>query len=151
MESIPLVLTYDDVLLVPRFSSIASRRDVDCTSWFTRQIMLKAPLVSANMDTVTEADMAIAMATFGGIGVVHRFLPIVRQAAEVARVKRYQSKVIEDPHTISSTATVGEARLLMDQLRVHGLPMVKEDGKLVGMLTQRDVEMADDNQPASEE
>ena len=76
MDSIPLGLTYDDVLLVPRFSSIRSRRDVDVSTRFTRDIALKVPLVSANMDTVTEAPMAIALAEFGGLGVIHRFLPI---------------------------------------------------------------------------
>ena len=76
MDWIPLALTYDDVLLVPRFSSVKSRRDVCCSAQFTKQIRLNAPFVSANMDTVTEAPMAIAVAEFGGIGVIHRFLPI---------------------------------------------------------------------------
>ena len=150
MESIPLGLTYDDVLLVPRFSSVKSRKDVDGSSYFTRQIKLKAPFVSSNMDTVTESAMAIAVAEFGGLGVIHRFLPIEAQAKEVARVKRSQSRVIEDPHTISSTATMGEARLLMDRMRVHGLPMVGADRTLVGILTHRDVQMGEDGQLVSD-
>jgi IMP dehydrogenase len=143
-------LTYDDVLLVPQFSSIRSRRDVDCATRFTRQIELKAPFVSANMDTVTESRMAIAIAEFGGIGAIHRFLPIEAQVAEVLRVKRHQSKVIEDPYTVSPEATIGEARRLMAQLGVHGLPVVGGDQRLLGMLTHRDVELADDNLLVSE-
>ncbi len=150
MESIPLALTYDDVLLVPQFSTVKSRREIDTTSLFTRQISVKAPVVSANMDTVTESGMAIAVAELGGIGVVHRFLPIEAEAVEVARVKRYQSNVIEDPYTISPRATVAEARMLMEQLDVHGLPVVERDGKLVGMLTHRDIELADPDARVSE-
>ena len=150
VDSIPLALTYDDVLLVPQFSSIKSRKDVDCTTWFTRQISLKAPFVAANMDTVTEAKMAIAVAEFGGIGVIHRFLPAESQAREVAKVKRYQSRIIEDPHTICPEATVGEARRLMRQLQVHGLPVVQGDHKLVGILTHRDVATADDDSLVSQ-
>jgi IMP dehydrogenase len=126
MQPIPLALTYDDVLLVPCFSSVKTRRLIETTTRFTRQISLKAPLVSANMDSVTEASMAIAVAEFGGIGVVHRFLPVEAQAAEIARVKRYQSEVIEDPRTISATATVGQARELMRRLGISGLPVVDQ-------------------------
>ncbi len=96
MQSIPLALTYDDVLLVPSFSSIETRKSVDCATWFTRQIPLKTPFISADMDTVTESSMAIAMAAFGGIGVIHRFLPVEAQAAEVTRVKRYSNNNNED-------------------------------------------------------
>ena len=109
MESIQLAFTYDDVLLVPGFSSVKTRREVNCATSFTRQIGLKAPFISARMDTVTEAPMAIAMAEFGGIGVIHRFLPIDVQVGEVSRVKRYQSEVIEDPCTIAPDATVWDA------------------------------------------
>jgi len=147
---IPLALTYDDVLLLPRFSSVRSRREVDCTARFTRQIALKAPLVSANMDTVTEAKMGIALAEFGGIGVIHRFLPIDAQVAEVTKVKRYQSEVIEDPFTIAPHATVGQARQLMDQLGINGLPVVEADKKLLGILTRRDVQLIDDDVLVSE-
>lgn len=144
MESIPLGLTYDDVLLVPRYSSVKSRKDVDCSSQFTKQIGLKVPFVSSNMDTVTESAMAIAAAEFGGLGVIHRFLPIEVQANEVAKVKRSQSRVIQDPHTIAPTATVGEARQLMEDMGVHGLPVVGPDRTLLGILTQRDVYLASD-------
>ena len=91
LQSIPLALTYDDVLLVPSFSSIETRRNVDCATRFTRQIPLKTPFISADMDTVTEAPMAIAMALFGGIGVIHRFLPVEAHAAEVTRVKQHSN------------------------------------------------------------
>ena len=142
MEPIPLALTYDDVMLVPQFSSIRSRQDVDCTSQFTRQIRLNAPFVSSNMDTVTESKMAIALAEFGGIGVIHRFLPVEAQVKEVSKVKRYQSRIIEDPYTISPDASISEARMRMEQFQVHGLPVVKDDRKLLGILTHRDVQLA---------
>ena len=150
MEAIPLALTYDDVLLVPRFSSVRSRREVDCTTRFTRQIVLKAPLVSANMDTVTEARMAIAMAEFGGIGVIHRFLPIEAQVVEVTKVKGHQSQVIEEPFTVPPHATIGQARQLMDHLGINGLPVTGDDKKLLGMVTRRDVQLTDDDRLVSE-
>ena len=150
MESIPLALTYDDVLLKPQFSSINSRREVDCSSRFTKQIILKAPFVSSNMDTVTGARMAIAVAEFGGIGVTHRFLPIDAQVRQVVKVKRHQSRVIEDPSTISPNATVGEARLLMERLEINGLPVIKDDRILLGILTRRDVELAEEGIPVAE-
>lgn len=146
MESIPLGLTYDDVLLVPRFSSVMSRKDVDCSSQFTKQIGLKAPFVSSNMDTVTESAMAIAVAEFGGLGVIHRFLPIELQAKEVITVKRSQSRIIEDPHTIGPTATVGDARQLMDRMQVHGLPVLGPHRTLLGILTHRDVQLGLDDE-----
>ena len=97
-------------MLVPRFSSIKSRRDVDCGTYFTREIKLKLPFVSSNMDT--EARMAIAVAEFGGLGVIHQFLPIDAQVREVLRVKRFQSRIIDDPHTISPDARpdIGDGR-----------------------------------------
>ncbi|MFQ6028536.1 MAG: IMP dehydrogenase, partial [Dehalococcoidia bacterium] len=150
MKDIPLALTYDDVLLLPRFSSIRSRREVDCSAQFTRQIQVQAPLVSANMDTVTESRMAIALAEFGGIGVIHRFLTIEQEVAEVSRVKRFQSEVIEDPYTIKPRASIGQARRLMEQLGIGGLPVVTKDRQLVGILTRRDLQLVGDSQPVSE-
>src|SRR5438093_6791080 len=116
-----LGLSYDDVLIVPRRSSIASRREVSTRSRFTRSIELAVPIVSANMDTVTESAMAIALARVGGIGVIHRFLPIEREAAEVARVKRFLNYVIDDPYRIAPERTVGEARAEADRRSVTGL------------------------------
>lgn len=150
METIPLALTYDDVLLVPRFSSVKSRREVSCSVQFTRQISLSAPFVSANMDSVTEAPMAIAVAEFGGIGVIHRFLPIEDQVREVARVKRFQSLIIEDPHTISPHTTLDEAQRLTEQLGISGFPVVTEDRRLVGMITHRDLQLIGDPTLVSE-
>jgi IMP dehydrogenase len=99
----PLALAFDDVLIVPRRSHLRSRADVSTASWFTTGIPIQTPIVSANMDTVTTAPMAIAMAQLGGLGVIHRFLSIQDQAAEVARVKRYLHFVIDDPYTIEPT------------------------------------------------
>ena len=104
-----LALTFEDVLLVPRRSSIRSRRHVSTRSRFTRGVELTIPIVSANMDTVTTAPMAVAMAELGGLGVLHRFLPVDAQAEEVRRVKRYLGQVIEQPYTIAPERTVAEA------------------------------------------
>src|SRR5438067_4180220 len=134
-----LGLAFDDVLIVPRRSAVRSRRDVSTDSRFTRRIGLAVPIVSANMDTVTESAMAIAFARLGGIGVVHRFLPIEREAAEVARVKRFLTYVIEDPYTIAPEATIAEARAEAERRGVTGLVVAGEDRTLLGMLTARDV------------
>src|ERR671935_2603069 len=114
MAKTPLALTYDDVLLVPCRSSVASRRDVDTSTRLTRELRLNIPIVSANMDTVTEARMARAMAREGGIGVIHRFMPIEQEAEEVQRVKRPEEAAGGGPlHTIAPTRTVAEATPLM--------------------------------------
>jgi IMP dehydrogenase len=134
-----LGLSYDDVLIVPRRSAVRSRREVTTRSHFTRRIGLAVPIVSANMDTVTESAMAIALARLGGIGVVHRFLPIEREAGEVARVKRFLNFVIEDPYTIAPDRTIAEARAEAERRGISGLVVVDEDGLLVGVLTARDV------------
>ncbi|OIO09902.1 MAG: IMP dehydrogenase, partial [Elusimicrobia bacterium CG1_02_63_36] len=136
---IPEALTFKDVLLTPRRSPIASRGQVDTTGRFSRKIQLKVPLVSANMDTVTEAEMAIAMARLGGLGIVHRFLSIAEEVAEVAKVKRAESVVIEDPYTLGPDATVGEAQRMMEDREVGGLLIVDRGGKLIGVVTERDV------------
>jgi IMP dehydrogenase len=143
-DNFPLALTYDDVLLAPRRSSITSRRSVDTSTLLTRRIPLAIPIVGANMDTVTESAMAIALARMGGIGIVHRFLPIERQVAEVARVKRNEGWVVDHPWTVADSATVAEARDLMAQHGVGGLPVVAEDGRLAGLVTTRDLLFAAD-------
>ena len=135
---IPLALSYDDVLLAPRRSGIGSRSEVDVSSRFTRRLRLALPIVSANMDTVTESEMAIAMARAGGLGIVHRFLTLERQVAEVAWVKRAEALVIADPHTIGPDATLAAARAEMARRGVTGL-VVTEGGRLRGILTRRDV------------
>ncbi|MCW2950329.1 MAG: inosine monophosphate dehydrogenase [Thermoleophilia bacterium] len=135
----PLALTFDDVLLVPQHSDVASRSDVDTTGRITPLIRLAAPIVSANMDTVTEWRMAIAMAQAGGIGIIHRFLSIAEQAEQVRKVKRAESHVIDHPYTIGAEepvmAMVGE----LDSRGVNGLPVVDDDGVLLGLITRRDL------------
>ncbi|MTI82798.1 MAG: IMP dehydrogenase [Firmicutes bacterium] len=130
-------LTFDDVLLVPAASEVLPR-DVDTSSVFTRKIRLNIPLVSAGMDTVTEARMAIAMAREGGIGVIHKNMSVERQALEVDRVKRSEHGVISDPIYLSPESPVSEALVLMERYRISGVP-VTEKGKLVGILTNRDL------------
>lgn len=132
-------LTYDDVLLVPRYSSIRSRKDVDTSTRLTRRVRINLPVVSANMDTVTEADMAVAMARHGGIGIIHRFNTIEQQVSQVRLVKRSESFVIENPVTVGADNTVGDARDLLDEYSITGLPVIDAGGKLVGLLSSRDI------------
>ena len=143
MQELPLALTFDDVLLVPRRSRIRSRADVSTHTQLTRGIALEIPVVSANMDTVTTAPMAIALAQLGGIGVLHRFLSVEDEVAEVVRVKRFRTRVISDPHTIAPAATLAQARSEAERLGVSGLLVVDGDGRLVGILTTRDVRAGD--------
>ncbi len=130
-------LTFDDVLLVPQLSSVLPR-DVDITSRLTKNIRLNIPLISAAMDTVTESQMAIAMARHGGIGVIHKNLSIENHVREFDRVKRSESGMILDPVTISSDKTIQEALDIMAHFHISGVPVVDE-GKLVGILTNRDI------------
>jgi IMP dehydrogenase len=134
-----VALTFDDVLLSPRHS-VTHPKDVSTKSWFTRRIELNIPLISAAMDTVTESDMAIAMARAGGIGVLHKNMSIDRQAMQVDIVKRSESGVISNPYTLPETATLREATNLMNRFRVSGVPIVDADGRLVGILTNRDLQ-----------
>jgi IMP dehydrogenase len=131
-------LTYDDVLLVPGRSSVMPR-EVETSSWLTPDIELKVPILSAAMDTVTEADLAIAMAREGGVGVLHKNMSIEQQAAEVRRVKRSENGMILDPITISPHDTVSDARDKMSHYSIGGIPVVNESDKLVGIVTNRDV------------
>jgi len=132
-------LTFDDVLLQPRHS-LAHPRDVDLKSRLTRGIPLQVPLVAAAMDTVTESEMAIAMARAGGIGVIHKNLPIDRQATEVDRVKRSESGMIRDPITLGPDAMLREAVSLMARFHISGVPIVDGNGRLVGIITNRDLQ-----------
>src|SRR6478735_949684 len=134
-----VALTFDDVLLSPRHS-LTHPKDVSTKSWFTRRIELNIPLVSAAMDTVTESEMAVAMARQGGIGVLHKNMSIDRQAMQVDIVKRSESGVISNPYTLPETATIREAANLMTRFRVSGVPIVDGDGRLVGILTNRDLQ-----------
>jgi len=141
--SIKESLTFDDVLLLPQKSSVLPA-EVNTDSWFTRGISLKLPLVSAAMDTVTESRMAIAMAQSGGIGVVHKNLSVEEQAANVAKVKRAESSMIVEPIAITPDKTIAEARDLMAQYGISGLPVVDAKMRLVGILTKRDLLFQDD-------
>ncbi len=132
-------LTFDDVLLVPRHATVHPR-DVDVRSRFTRAITLNVPLVSAAMDTVTEAEMAIAMARSGGIGVIHKNMEIDRQAAEVDRVKRSESGMILNPITLGPDRPLREAVQLMARFKISGVPVVDAPGRLVGIITNRDLQ-----------
>lgn len=131
-------LTYDDVLLVPAYSEILPR-DVDITSYFTREIKLNTPIVSAAMDTVTEYALAIAIAQEGGIGVLHKNMSIQEQAAQVRKVKRSESGMIQDPVTLPETATVADALNLMKEFKIGGIPVVSPTKHLVGIVTNRDL------------
>ena len=138
-----LALTFDDVLLAPRHS-LTHPRSVSIVSRFTRGITLNVPLASAAMDTVTESEMAIAMARFGAIGVLHKNMSIDRQAAEVDRVKRSESGMILNPITLSPTASLREAVALMMRFKISGVPIVDAGGLLVGILTNRDLQFERD-------
>ena len=131
-------LTFDDVLLVPAYSEVLPR-EVDITSKFTRNIRLNTPIVSAAMDTVTEAELAIAIAREGGIGVIHKNMSIAAQAAQVRKVKRAETGMIYDPITISKDNTVGDALKLMHDNKIGGIPVVNDSNILIGIVTNRDL------------
>ena len=134
-------LTYDDVLLVPAYSEVLPR-EVNIVSKFSRNIPLNTPMVSAAMDTVTEARMAIALAENGGIGIIHKNNSIEEQAQLVKAVKKYESGVVRDPTTIKSTKTIEELMQLTNELSISGMPVV-DDGELMGIVTSRDFRYAD--------
>ena len=142
---IPLGLTFDDVLLRPAESDVLPSMANTATR-LTREIALNIPVLSAAMDTVTEADMAIVMAQLGGIGVLHRNLTVEEQAAAVRQVKRFESGMVVNPITIGPDATLGDAQALMTQNRISGIPVTDRGGKLVGILTNRDVRFAENPQ-----
>ena len=136
-------LTYDDVLLIPAYSEVLPR-EVSVRSKFSRNIVLNTPVVSAAMDTVTESEMAIAMAREGGIGVIHKNMSIEAQAALVRKVKRSESGMIQDPVTLAEKALVGDALKLMAEHRIGGIPVVNDEGKLIGIVTNRDLRFEKD-------
>jgi IMP dehydrogenase len=136
-------LTYDDVLLLPAYSEVLPR-DCDPGTQLTPSIRLHLPLISAAMDTVTEAEMAIALAQAGGLGIIHKNMSIGKQAEQVRRVKRSESALIQDPFTLPPTATLTEARQLMRKHNIGGIPVVEADHRLVGILTSRDLRFEKD-------
>jgi IMP dehydrogenase len=135
---LPEGLTYDDVLLVPAYSEVMPR-EVNISSQFTKKIRLNTPIVSAAMDTVTESALAIAIAGEGGIGVLHKNMSIEQQAAEVRKVKRSESGMIQDPITLNVEAKVADALLLMKENKIGGIPVVDKSMKLIGIVTNRDL------------
>ncbi len=143
-------LTFDDVLLIPKRSPVASRHDVETSTQLTPTIQLQVPILSANMDTVTEAAMAIAMARVGGIGILHRFLTVEQQVRQVRQVKRAEGLVVEHPHTIAAEAPIAEAQQLMHRHDIGGLIVTEgvlaAGGQMLGLVTQRDVLLAPDEQ-----
>src|SRR5450755_1273367 len=149
MRVVQKALTFDDVLLIPAHSTILPR-DVSLTTRLTRKIKLNIPLVSAAMDTVTESRLAIAIAQEGGIGIIHKNLNPKQQAAEVAKVKRFESGVLRDPMTVSPSITVRELLALTHQHKVSGFPVVDKN-MVVGVVTNRDYRFETNlDQPVSE-
>ena len=142
-ESIQEALTFDDVLLRPAYSEVLPA-EVDLTTNITRNIQLNIPLVSAAMDTVTESRTAICMAREGGIGIIHKNFSIEAQALEVDKVKKSESGMIVDPITMSPNQRIREALDIMERYRISGVPIIKSDGKLVGILTNRDLRFETD-------
>lgn len=150
IPEIPEALTFDDVLLVPAKSDVLPAQ-ADTKTWITREIELGIPVASAAMDTVTENRLAIALAQMGGIGVIHKNLSIDEQANEVRKVKRFEAGMVVDPFTIGPNATLAEALHIKETHGFSGIPVVEDDGRLVGILTNRDVRFAQDpNQKVGE-
>jgi IMP dehydrogenase len=139
-------LTYDDVLLLPAYSEVLPR-DVDPGTQLTPRIRLHLPLISAAMDTVTEASMAVALAQEGGLGIIHKNMSVKAQADQVRRVKRSESAVITDPFTLPPTATLADAQQLMRKHKIGGIPIVESNGRLVGLITSRDLRFERDFTP----
>jgi IMP dehydrogenase len=145
MKILPeMALTYDDVLLVPQYSDVDSRRTLSTRSWLTKKILLHVPIVSANMDVVTESEMAITMAREGGIGIIHRFLSIAEQARQIRRVKKAESFVVDDPITMTESHTVGDVKRIVDETGTGGILIVDENQKLIGIVSTRDLLFEDD-------
>ena len=142
--NIPLALTFDDVLLVPNHSSVSSRKHCDTSTLLTKKIHLSIPIVSSNMDTVTEKSMAIAMAREGGIGIIHRFMTIEEQVKQVNSVKRSESILIDNPYTLPSTSQLHDVWQLQKEKSVSSILIVDSNRKLIGILTARDLMFEND-------
>ncbi len=138
-QNIPLGLTFDDVLLKPRYSQVKSRKEVSLKTSLTQEIKLSIPIISANMDTVTESEMAIVMARLGGLGIIHRFISPQTQASEVKKVKRSETFIIENPITLSPDSYLSEAKKISEQNNISGILVVNKNQKLLGIITKRDM------------
>ena len=136
-------ITFDDVLLIPAESHVLPQ-DINLKTQLTKKITLNVPILSAAMDTVTEADLAIALARQGGLGFIHKNMTIEEQAKEVDKVKRNESGMIKDPITLTKDCTLADADELMGQYKISGLPVIEEDGKLIGIITNRDLKYRKD-------
>jgi len=132
-------LTYDDVLLVPQYSEIDSRRVLSTKSPLTKKIFLNAPIVSANMDVVTESEMAIAMAREGGIGIIHRFMTIAEQTRQIEKVKKAESFIVDKPITLSEKSSVGDVKRVVEETETGGILIIDKNEKLIGIVTTRDL------------
>ena len=144
-------LTYDDVLLVPQYSEVDSRRSLPTDSVLTKKIQLQIPIVSANMDVVTESEMAITMAREGGIGMIHRFMPVAEQARQIQRVKKAESFMVDDPISMTEAHTVGDVRKVVEETGTGGILIVDANGRLAGIITTRDLLFeTDSSRPVTE-
>ncbi len=149
MKILPdLALTYDDVLLVPQYSDIPSRHSLSTQTKLTQGISLQTPIISANMDTVTESEMAIVMARQGGIGIIHRFMTIDEQVRQIGRVKNAESFVVENPITLTVSDTVGDVRKIVEETYTGGILILDGSERLVGIVTTRDLLLEEDNSKA---
>ncbi|MEK6904599.1 MAG: IMP dehydrogenase [Nanoarchaeota archaeon] len=144
-------LTYDDVLLVPQLSDVKTRKEVDLSSRITKNLSFNLPIISANMDTVTEANMAIAMARCGGLGIIHRYLPTEDQVKEVLKVKRSEGLIVENPYCLGEDIILRDAKTLMKENNVSSVLIVDQDRRLKGMITQRDIWFEDNLNKALKE
>ena len=138
-------LTYDDVLLVPQYSEVDSRRTLSTKTCLTKKIALQVPIVAANMDVVTESEMAITMAREGGIGMIHRFMTIAEQARQIGRVKKAESFIVDKPITMTETHTVGDVKHVVDETGTGGILIVDKYEKLIGIVSTRDLLFEDNN------
>ncbi len=143
-------LTYDDVLLVPQHSNVDSRRSLSTKSWLTRKIALQVPILSANMDVVTESEMSITMAREGGIGIIHRFMTIAEQRRQIERVKKAESFIVDKPIMMRETNTVGDLKRIVDETGTGGILILNDEEKLIGIVSTRDLLFESDlNKPVS--
>jgi IMP dehydrogenase len=151
MKILPeMALTYDDVLLVPQYSDVDSRRTLSTRSCLTKKITLQVPIVSANMDVVTESEMAITMGREGGIGMIHRFMTIAEQARQIQRVKKAESFIVDKPITMKESNTVGDVKRVVDETGTGGILILDNDDRLIGIISTRDLLFEDDlNKPVT--
>src|SRR5512143_3197125 len=138
-------LTYDDVLLVPQYSNVDSRRVLSTRTCLTKKIMLQVPIVSANMDVVTESEMAITRAREGGIGMIHRFMTIAEQARQIERVKKAESFIVDKPITMTEAHTIGDVKKIVDETGTGGILIVDSNNKLAGIISTRDLLFEEDD------